>query len=39
MLEQVVLYVNWMIYDEVIGVKIKTTENSDKFIYADLSKK
>ena len=43
MLEKVVavFYANWMIFDEVIGLKVRITENSDtkNFKYADVSKK
>ena len=43
MLEKVVtiFYANWMIFEEVIGLKVQITENSDteKCKYADVSKK
>ena len=43
MLEKVVavFYANWMIFDEVIGLNVRITENSDteKCKYADVSKK
>ena len=43
MLEKVVtvFYANWMIFDEVIGLKVQINENSDTEIckYADISKK
>ena len=36
-----VFYANWMIYEEVIGLKVRIIENSDteKCKYADASKK